>query len=240
MHDARPHAIRDIAHRWFAFFEGETESIDQHLALFTPDVKLVHAGRHLLAQGKPAMGQWLAQAPGDQDSHFIRHLSWQPLADDDGARVEMEIAYQVVQPDGTIGGAMIRYETEVAFDDVDGEASFRFLQKTPVTPNPDRDFKDSFADNRLGAGLARLRFLSTQHRPERIETELLDAEAREAWQALRSTVSLDELADARLITQDDAALSLTLELDSVAERRLALTFVERPGRYPRIQRIEWR
>ncbi|MBB3139879.1 hypothetical protein [Halomonas organivorans] len=238
MHDARPHAIRDIAHRWFAFFEGETESIERHLDLFAPDVRLVHAGVHLLAEGQPAMARWLEQAPGDHDSHFIRDLSWQARSAD-SARMQMDIAYQVVQADGSLGGAMIHYETEVVFDAND-EARFRFLQKTPLMPNPDRDFKDSFADNRLGAGLARLRFLSAQHSPERIETELLDAEAREAWRALRSTVSLEELADARLITQDDTALSLSLQLNSVAERRLALTFIERPGRYPSIRQIEWR
>lgn len=238
MNDARTHAIRDIAHRWFAFFEGETESIAQHLSLFAPDVQLVHAGVRRLAEGRPAMARWLEQAPGDQDSHFIRDLTWQPLSKD-SARMEMEIAYQVVQYDGSLGGAMIRYQTEVVFD-AHGEAAFRFLQKTPVTPNPDRVFKDSFADNRLGAGMARLRFLSARHRPGQVERELLDDGAREAWQLLRSTVSLEDLAAARVIGQDDTSLTVAISLPSRPARRLALAFAERAGRYPVIQRLEWR
>lgn len=49
---ARKNAALDIAHRWFAFFEGKTESVTDHLDIFSNDVRLVHAGVHLLAEGK--------------------------------------------------------------------------------------------------------------------------------------------------------------------------------------------
>ncbi|MFC0338911.1 hypothetical protein SAMN05421848_0432 [Kushneria avicenniae] len=231
----REHAIRDIAHRWFAFFEGETEPVEQHLALFTPEVRLVHAGTHLLAAGRDRLGQWLQQVPNEQDAHFIHALKWQML-DADSAEVAMEIDYRVAQSDGSLGGAIIEYRAEVVFD-ADGNAVFRCLQKTPVAPNPAREYRDSFADNRLRAAVARLGFLAACGTTDRIGQELLGRNAMSDWTKLTPTLPLALLAEARITRFDGDALTLELSADEM--QPLRLSFAERTGRYPSLWRIEW-
>lgn len=231
------HAIRDIAHRWFAFFEGKTEDIDHHLALFTPDVRLVHAGTHLLADGRDALGQWLRQVPEEQDSHVITDLGWQML-DANSAKVEMAVSYQVLQADGQVGGAVIHYRTEVVFNE-QCEAAFRYLQKSPVAPNPDRRFRDSFAANRLGATFARLGFLASRGEHGRIRLELLHPNAMSDWTQLISISPLESIAEARVTHLDAQALRLDLILPGDEVRLLRLSFTERAGRYPALWRIDW-
>ncbi|WP_251977544.1 hypothetical protein [Salinicola avicenniae] len=237
MNVMREHAIRDIAHRWFAFFEGETESVEDHLAMFTPDVSLVHAGTHRLADDRKALGQWLRQVPAERDSHVITDWCWQRL-DANRATMEMAVSYQVLQADDSVGGAVIHYRTEIAFDE-HHEAAFRFLQKTPVAPNPDRQFRDSFAANRLAAALARLGFLASRGEHERIGRELLDRNAMDDWAQLTSTLPAASLAEARITHLDSEALTLDLVLPAAEVRLLRLSFAERAGRYPSLWRIDW-
>ncbi|SEG67522.1 hypothetical protein [Marinobacterium lutimaris] len=234
MNDSRYYAIRDIAHRWFAFFEGQTESLEEHLQLFTPDVRLVHAGQHLLAEGQSAMADWLKQVPPATDSHFINALHWQPTSDN-RARVEMEIGYQVMQNGELVGGAVIEYQTEVVFTE-SGEAAFSFLQKTPVRQNPDREFKDSFAANRLGASAARIDFLLTTCQADQIAVELMEPDAGVQWQQLIAQRGAETLTSARTGEQDETALSLTLKLSGTQSLSLLLT--EQAGRYLKVRAIE--
>ncbi|WP_432695202.1 hypothetical protein ACQUQP_11650 [Marinobacterium sp. YM272] len=234
MNDSRYYAIRDIAHRWFAFFEGQTESLEKHLQLFTPDVRLVHAGQHLLAEGQSAMGDWLKQVPPATDSHFINALHWQPTPDN-RARVEMEIGYQVMRNGEMVGGAIIEYKTEVVFTE-SGEAAFSFLQKTPVRQNPDREFKDSFAANRLGATAARIDFILANGQAEQVADELMEPAASEQWQQLITHQDTEALTYARTGERNEAALALTLELPDTQSLSLLLT--EQAGRYLRVRAIE--
>ncbi|TCK04218.1 hypothetical protein [Marinobacterium mangrovicola] len=234
MNDSRYYAIRDIAHRWFAFFEGQTESLEEHLQLFAPDVRLIHAGQHLLAEGQSAMADWLKQVPPATDSHFINALHWQPTSDN-RARVEMEIGYQVMQNGELVGGAVIEYQTEVMFTK-SGEAAFSFLQKTPVSQNPDREFKDSFAANRLGATAARIDFLFATGQADQIADELMEPGADEQWHQLIAQQEAEGLRSARTGEQDETALSLTLKLSGTQSLSLLLT--EQAGRYLKVRAIE--
>ncbi|MFS2223216.1 hypothetical protein [Pantoea sp. B65] len=144
---ARYHAACDIAHRWFAVFEGKTEEAGLHSALFSEDVMLVHAGAHLLAKGKAEMTRWLHDLPYERSAHFIRRIDVIPLPDEQ-AEVNMDISYQVPGQEALVGGALSEYRTTVKFDR-EHHAVFTFLQKTLRMPNPDKVFREAFAENRL-------------------------------------------------------------------------------------------
>ena len=143
----REHAARDIAHRWFAYFEGEDKIVDRQLEILSDDIKILHASSYLLADGKESAAIWAANIPEEIDSHFIKDFSYIPLGEDI-AEVKMKIAYQVIQPDHRIGGAIIHYQTLVTFDE-NNSALFKFVNKTPVEPNPNKVFADSYQENRI-------------------------------------------------------------------------------------------
>jgi len=169
----RYHAVCDIAHRWFAFFEGETEDLSRHADIFSEDVLLVHGGTHLLAKGKVAMMHWLSQLPPEKGSHIIRRIELGKQTPHQ-AEVNMDIGYQAVRDDGKIGGALSEYQTTVSFDK-EHNAVFNFLQKTPLYPNPDTVFRDSFAENRLKSFIARLSYSILRYSAEGKETFLQEA-----------------------------------------------------------------
>lgn len=157
------YAARDLAHRWFTFFEGEVESLDEHLELFSDDVRLVHAGTTLLAEFKDGIKNWFQRLPPENGSHFIEHFDFR-MKTEQLAVVTMKVAYQALLDDGRLIGAMIDYYTEVVFDE-NGRARFRFIQKTPVMANPATTFSPSFAANRRASFTASFmgRLLSCDH-----------------------------------------------------------------------------
>ena len=55
---SRTYAIKDIAYQWFAFFEGETASLEMHSNNFSTDVKLIHAGVLILANEQTDLEYW--------------------------------------------------------------------------------------------------------------------------------------------------------------------------------------
>ena len=228
---ARYHAACDIAHRWFAFFEGETEAAVLHSDLFSEDVMRVHAGTHLLAQGKAEMTRWLNDLPYERGAHFIRRIDVIPLPDDQ-AEVNMEISYQVLGQKGQVGGAMSEYRTMVKFDR-EHNAVFTFLQKTPRMPNPDKVFWDAFAENRLRSFIGRF-FQLMLTSPEHIRS-LFACNA----DSVRDVVTLLEETspgDIQLLTSDTRALSLSLQVSSTDRRYvLSLLLDEAPGRYMTIR-----
>lgn len=231
---AQYHAACDIAYRWFAFFEGETEALDQHCALFSEDVILTHAGTHLLAQGKEEIKQWLRNLPYEKGSHFIRNIDVINRADNQ-ADVNMNISYQRIDANQEVGGALSEYRTRVKFDERHN-ATFTFIQKTPRFPNPDPVFHDSFAVNRLRSFIARFSQLIISD-PKGI-AELVSAEADQQTTAMIKTLKWDEEIGILKLLSFDPKQSICEFLISSngMQNTLALTLIESAGRYMTILR----
>ena len=147
MNSAQYYSAKDIAHRWFAYFEGTTEPLDDHLAMFSDNIRLVHAGTHVLVNNLPSLKAWLKSVPEEVSAHFIDSFQFEPL-DQHSAKVSMSVRYQAVDHPQRLIGAVIDYQTEVEFDQYNN-ARFRFIQKTPIQPNPDSHFSPSFELNRI-------------------------------------------------------------------------------------------
>jgi len=143
----REHAARDIAHRWFAYFEGENKTVNRQLEILSEDIKILHASSYLLADNRDAAAEWLAHIPEDIDSHFIKEFIYNPISED-LAEVRMKVEYQVIQADKRIGGAIIHYQTLVTFTE-ENSALFKYINKTPVEYNPNKVFADSYQENRI-------------------------------------------------------------------------------------------
>ncbi|KFZ37249.1 hypothetical protein HR45_11260 [Shewanella mangrovi] len=153
INSARRFAAQEIAHRWFAYFEGVTEPLTDHLDLFTEDVRLIHARRTLLADGKAQLAAWLKQVPAETSSHLIHEFALQSL-DNSSALLTMQVAYQALAHDQLIG-AIIDYQAKVVFAS-DDSAQFALIQKSPIAANPALCFKLSFAEHRQLALLSQL------------------------------------------------------------------------------------
>lgn len=227
---ARYHAARDIAHRWFAFFEGETEEVTDHIDIFSGEVMLVHGGTHLLAKGKTAMSHWLRHLPHEKGSHFIRRIQVIQQTEHE-ADVNMDIGYQAVRADGEVGGALSEYRTTVSFDD-NHNAVFTFLQKTPRHPNPDNVFRDSFAENRLHSFIARLSQVLLLSSDEGIKAILHDATDRVTGCELFSLLKNLKATHIHVEDMDIDGLACSLAI-SAQERiwTLNLVLTEKAGRY---------
>lgn len=194
----KEHSVRTIAHRWFAFFEGDVNDMESHLKIFEKDIKLIHAGRYLLADGLDSIKLWLENLPQETGSHFIKSLDLRHL-DDKTAEATMKIAYQTVNPDETLSGAIIEYKVIVVFND-NNEATFKIIQKTPIHPNPSTIYKDSFKDNRLKSFVNRLLFLIKTSQYQDIYEMCLDETVWREWntyayETLKNnlTISVDEM-----------------------------------------------
>lgn len=226
----RYHAVCDIAHRWFAFFEGETEDISRHIDIFSEDVLLVHGGTHLLAQGKAAMADWLSLLPPEKGSHVIRRIELGKETDRE-AEVIMDIGYQVVREDGKVGGALSEYKANVSFDK-DNNAVFTFLQKTPLYPNPDTTFRDSFAENRLKSFIARLSYAVLRYSAEGNEALLQEALDGVKGNSLYPSLKNSCVSHIHIEKMDTNNLSCILSLsDQGISRKLSLELNESPGRW---------
>lgn len=234
LNKARYHAACDIAHRWFAFFEGETESVASHSDIFADDVMLVHAGTHLLAQGKKAMAGWLSSLPVERSSHFIRRIEVIPQAGQTG-NVLMDIGYQAVRRDGSVGGALTEYHTNVKFSPRH-EATFSFIQKTPRLANPDTVFRDSFGENRVKSFNARFAWMLLTAATTRCG-ELLHPNAdRETIQIVHALITRGDIADVEFAHFNALRLTSSLVIRTEAnEWRLLLELNESAGRYATIR-----
>lgn len=232
----RYHAVCDIAHRWFAFFEGETEDLSRHIAIFSEDVLLVHGGTHLLARGKAAMARWLSQLPPEKGSHVIRRIELGKQTDHE-AEVIMDIGYQAVREDGKVGGALSGYQTTVSFDK-GHNAVFTFLQKTPLYPNPDTTFRDSFAENRLKSFIARLSYSVLRFSVEGNEAFLQGALDEIKGNSLYPLLKNSRISHIHTESMDTDNLSCTLSLsDHGILRKLDLVLNESPGRWLTIRHV---
>lgn len=230
MDQARLHASIDIAHRWFAFFEGQTESVAQHLAIFTPDVRLVHAGRQLLAEGSAAMARWLGSVPWEEDAHVITEPRFRQTGPD-SAELDMTVHYQVLGNDGRLGGAVIAYHTQLRFDRQD-RAAFHFIQKTPVAPNPAQYFAPSFAANRLASLTAHLRYLEARGELAALGALMGDKAQAQQWHRW-----LAESAPAPLSALNAAPNGLELAI-TLGTRQARFILRERQGRYLTIEAFD--
>lgn len=167
----REHAAREIAHRWFAYFEGENKTVNRQLEILSNDIKILHASSYLLADGRDSAAEWLANIPEELDSHFIKEFIYNPLSED-LAEVRMKVAYQVVQSDKQIGGAIIDYQTLVTFNE-DNSALFKFINKTPAEHNPNKVFADSYQENRIYSLIYRWIYLRETFNTEGIKEFLV-------------------------------------------------------------------
>lgn len=225
----RYYAACDIAHRWFAFFEGITEEIHEHSDIFTEDVQLVHAGTHLLAKGKADIIQWLRSLPHEKGSHFIRSINMTPVGDNE-ADVDMDISYQMVDAERGVGGALSEYKTRMRFDRKNN-AQFSFIQKTPRFANPDKFFRESFAINRLYSFIARFSQLLTTS-PDSL-TELLNKETDTlSLRVLETFQKGIESNSIKLLSYNLEQLKCNFMIHSSGmHQTLELTLQEAPGRY---------
>ncbi|SBS31754.1 hypothetical protein MAQ5080_02056 [Marinomonas aquimarina] len=151
---AHQHAIEEIIHRWFAFFEGTTVSAKKQCELFTEDGQIVHAGQYLLANGQQEIERWLDSVPVEISSHTIDGLTIESLAANQ-FQAHWQTAYQSLRGAEQVGGALISYQALIDTD-TSGAAKFRFIQKTPIANNPNLVFQESFSVHRLKALLCRL------------------------------------------------------------------------------------
>ncbi|TVX75710.1 hypothetical protein FQP34_27200 [Peribacillus simplex] len=168
----REHAARDIAHRWFAYFEGKNKTVNRQLEILSDDIKILHASSYLLADGRDSAAEWVANIPEEVDSHFIKEFIYNPLSED-LAEVRMKVAYQVIQADNQIGGAIIHYQTLVTFTE-DNLALFKFINKTPAEHNPNKVFADSYQENRIHSLIYRWIYLRETFNPEGIKELLVN------------------------------------------------------------------
>jgi len=236
----KEYSVRTIAHRWFAYFEGDVNDMESHLKIFEKDIKLIHAGKYLLADGLASIKFWLENLPQEKGSHFIKSLDLRHL-DDKTAEATMKIAYQIVNPDETLSGAIIEYKVIVVFND-NNEATFKIIQKTPIHPNPSTIYKDSFNDNRLKSFVNRLLFLIKTSQYKDIYEMCLDETIWREWNAFtfkslnnHLTISVDELNTENLTvgltvraTNGDVAEvnKVNLSLHDTAESYLKISALE--------------
>lgn len=226
---ARYHAACDIAHRWFAFFEGDTEELHQHSEIFAEDVMLVHAGTHLLAKGKAEMIQWLSSLPYEKGSHFIRSIDVIPARGNE-AEVNMQISYQMLDEYKRVGGALSEYRAKVRFDEK-SNALFTFIQKTPRFANPDKVFRDSFTANRLHSFIARFSqlMLSDSKSIPRLLSENTDVETAGIIEKLKRG---PQVIKVKLLSFDYDQLSCNFLITlNDKQQALDLSLKESPGRY---------
>ncbi|HBR1526345.1 TPA: hypothetical protein L9L74_005005 [Klebsiella pneumoniae] len=231
----RYYAACDIAHRWFAFFEGKTEEIKQHLDLFSKDIMLVHGGTHLLASGKEAMSHWLHNLPSEKGSHFIREI--RICQNRDEAEMDMDIGYQAVRPDGKVGGALSEYRTTVSFDK-QHNATFRWIQKTPLMPNPDKIFRDSFAENRIRSFIARfaqVTLLSSFPEQKALLGDVVDATSGVRLSSELKKMKVMDIHVESMDTMTHSCSLLLAERSSSVRRRLDLVLADGDGRYTAIK-----
>ncbi|RYJ12491.1 MULTISPECIES: hypothetical protein [Rahnella] len=235
---ARYYSACDIAHRWFAFFEGQTEEVSRHLDIFTPYVRLVHAGTHLLAEGKDGMDSWLKSLPYEKGSHFIRRFEFIPGQENE-ATVNMDIGYQRVESDLTVGGALSEYRTTLLFGEGE-DAFFTFMQKTPVYQNPGKVFRESFSENRVHSFIARFFQLMLTARSGAVSTIVsgnADENTRQNLPAFLRSADPDGIS---IEETDILAMKSTLLLPvDGTERRLSLELAEEGGRYLVIRHANW-
>ncbi|MBM6550057.1 hypothetical protein [Marinomonas ostreistagni] len=158
-HTEHLHAIYEIIHHWFAFFEGETVTAKSQCRLFTEDAQIVHAGQHLLANGVEEIERWLLSVPPEHSSHTLDNLSLEALSDNQ-YQVTWQTAYQAQRHGGQVGGSIIAYQALITIDE-DGQARFRALQKTPMASNPNTRFVETFKMHRIKALKSRLAQLAT-------------------------------------------------------------------------------
>lgn len=235
---ARYYSACDIAHRWFAFFEGRTEEIISHLDIFSPDVRLVHAGAHLLARGKDGMERWLKSLPSGRSSHFIRRFEFIPGQGNE-ATFNMDIGYQEAGTDLTVGGALSEYQTMMLFGEGEN-AVFTFLQKTPVYQNPDKVFRESFSENRVHSFIARFFQLMLTERSGDISTLVSRKANINTRQNLPLFLGGTNPSAMSIVETDIMAMKFTLlfVIDGT-ERKIRLELAEEAGRYLVIRHADW-
>lgn len=158
----RTHSARDLIYRWFAYFEGETESLSTHLDMFTKDVRLIHGGFHLLAAGRESMVQWFANLPDHTSSHFVKSIEIVPMV---GSLYEINlmVAFQKISEDFLTSGSVISYKIYAVFDG-QNQAQFRHIHKAPIFSNPENKFRDSFSENRMLSFLEHFQYLLLSRR----------------------------------------------------------------------------
>ncbi|MDV6252591.1 hypothetical protein [Vibrio sp. EA2] len=233
MTQAHLFAAKDIACRWFAYFEGRTEPLEQHLDMFTNNICLVHAGKHLLANNRSNLKTWFKTVPSETSSHFIEEYQFNMLSQDK-AELKMKVAYQSLGENGALAGALIDYQTEIEFD-TDNKARFCFIQKTPVTPNPANVFSPSFRLNRIESLHSRLLYL------QRLNTSSLYAELFDNEQTQQQVVSklctLSPLDLGRISFNYDDETSVDTEQSADQQPPIKLIVTEREKRYLTIRGI---
>lgn len=230
MNIARDYAARALAHRWFAFFEGTTEPLATHLDMFAEDIRLVHAGRTLLAQGKQQLASWFKSVPPEVSSHIIEQFALTPWAADE-MHLNMQVAYHAVAGE-RLTGALIDYQCIIRFD-ANNAAQFSVIQKTPVAANPAQRFVPSFAANRQQALLAEL--LYQLHSGQFDWQAVTDDSA--VVNALTQLVSTLTQRDIARIDGHISDQQLQLQLSDTTAPLCCLALVEEVGRYPQITKV---
>lgn len=201
MNSAQFYSAKDIAHRWFAYFEGETETLDTHLALFSDNIRLVHAGSHVLANNLPSLKAWLKSVPDEISAHFIDTFQFESL-DQYSAKITMSVRYQALDHNQRLIGAVIDYQTEVEFDQYNN-ARFRFIQKTPIHPNPDQRFTPSFNLNRIESLRAHLLYLHHQTRQTTSLESTVNLKAQEPFSQALNALSENQLTTLPILFLDE-------------------------------------
>jgi hypothetical protein len=132
-------------------------SVEEQLDIFDDDIRLVHAGQHLLASGKDQMKAWLNSVGLETSSHFVKNIDIYMLKPN-VYEVTWQTPYQAIRSDGRVGGSIIRYQTLITFTPSCG-ARFTFIQKTPFENNPNTQFTPSFGEHSAGALRCRIQSL---------------------------------------------------------------------------------
>ncbi|TCQ97187.1 hypothetical protein [Neorhizobium sp. JUb45] len=142
----RNHIALHLAHRWFAFLEAPGGSLESHLKMFHPLVRLSgHRGTHLFATDHNSLIAWFKAIPDEVSSHHIVHSSYSDDNNGEGL-LSMVVAYQAPSTSG-IHGSIIAYETRIEF--APEGPRFIAVDKTPILPNTKSEYETSWATNRV-------------------------------------------------------------------------------------------
>jgi hypothetical protein len=232
---ARLNAARDICYRWFAFMDGKTESLVSHLDMFSLDIILMHTAIYRVAYDKGSMARWLESLAAEtgRGSHFIRELDVVSF-DQNTAELAMRVSYQRCDGSGEIGGALTDYKARVRFNN-DQTAVFTYLQKTPQFQNLDREFKDSFPENRLYSFMNHLRHLMAASKAEALRDLVDNGHFIGAINELITDTQTADMARVEIEQVDVPTATFTLALQAQDQaKRFQFQMVERGGRYLRI------
>lgn len=134
-------------YRWFLAFESKQNRarLDNHLTLVSDDVKLLTAGGP--AEGKEGMLNFLAYVDDWQNAHHIEAVDIERNKDG-SIKLEADIEYQNILPDGQVNGYKLHYKTNLKTTKASDLPIFTELELLPFESLEKPVFENAYVKNR--------------------------------------------------------------------------------------------